>query len=299
MDVLDASIATGLRALTEFTLPLPDAATTIFNLEDYRVVETRILECGRRSIHVESTVESACPVYGVIATRRHSKRRQRLRDIPVAGPAEVVWIKVRYFCDERLCPRRTFCEATVQVPARARSTRRLHAALVAAVVSSGRAVTETAAPHGVSWWLVQKALTTAATKLPDIDALRPRMLGIDEHRFRSVRFFKDSVTNKWQRVEPWMTTIVDLDTGQILGVVDGRDHTGVGAWLLKRLLQWRLGVQVVAIDPSAAFRKALRMWLPRTAVTAVAISADSLIRPLSRVSTACRKESGRADSVQE
>jgi hypothetical protein len=25
-------------------------------------------------------------------------------------------------------------------------------------------------------------------------------------------------------------------------------------------------VQVVAIDPSAAFRKALRMWLPRTAV---------------------------------
>jgi transposase len=27
-----------------------------------------------------------------------------------------------------------------------------------------------------------------------------------------------------------------------------------------------LGVQVVAIDPSVAFRKALRMWLPRTAV---------------------------------
>jgi hypothetical protein len=23
---------------------------------------------------------------------------------------------------------------------------------------------------------------------------------------------------------PWMTTIVDLDTGQVLGVVDGRDH---------------------------------------------------------------------------
>jgi transposase len=34
-----------------------------------------------------------------------------------------------------------------------------------------------------------------------------------------------------------------------------------------RPLQWRLGVQVVGIDPSAAFRKALRMWLPRTAVS--------------------------------
>lgn len=63
-----------------------------------------------------------------------------------------------------------------------------------------------------------------------------------------------------------MTTIVDLDTGQVLGVVDGRDHRAVGDWLFARPLAWRLGVQVVAIDPSAAFRKASRMWLPRTAV---------------------------------
>ena len=32
-------------------------------------------------------------------------------------------------------------------------------------------------------------------------------------------------------------------------------------------LERRLGVQVVAIDPSAAFRKALRMWLPPAAVS--------------------------------
>lgn len=37
--------------------------------------------------------------------------------------------------------------------------------------------------------------------------------------------------------------------------------------MFARPLQWRLGVQVVAIDPSAVFRKALRMWLPRTAVS--------------------------------
>ena len=49
--------------------------------------------------------------------------------------------------------------------------------------------------------------------------------------------------------------------------MDGRDHKGVGDWLFARPLAWRLGVQVVAIDPSAAFRKALRMWLPRTAVS--------------------------------
>jgi transposase len=92
------------------------------------------------------------------------------------------------------------------------------------------------------------------------------MLSIDEHRFRSVRYFQDPGTKAWTRFEPWMTTTVDLDTGQVLGVVDGRDHKVVGDWLFARPLQWRLAVQVVAIDPSAAFRKALRMWLPRTAV---------------------------------
>jgi transposase len=67
-----------------------------------------------------------------------------------------------------------------------------------------------------------------------------------------------------------MTTIVDLDTGQVLGIVDGRDSEGVGNWLFARPLQWPLGVQVVAIDMSAVFRKALRMWLPRTAVSVAA-----------------------------
>ncbi|WP_275216574.1 hypothetical protein [Pseudarthrobacter sp. H3Y2-7] len=60
------------------------------------------------------------------------------------------------------------------------------------------------------------------------------MLGIDEHRYRSVRFFRDPATRAWKRYEPWMTTIVDLDTGQVLGIVDGRDSEGVGDWLFAR-----------------------------------------------------------------
>jgi transposase len=39
-----------------------------------------------------------------------------------------------------------------------------------------------------------------------------------------------------------------------------------GEWLFARPQDWRLALQVAAIGPSAAFRKALRMWLPRTAV---------------------------------
>lgn len=244
-----------------------DAATSIFNLPDYRVISTSLSPDGGRRVIVETDQPPGCPTCGVVASRRKERRFQRIRDIPVAGPVEVLWSKYRWYCEEPACERLSFFESTAQVPRRARSTGRLRDQLVDAVIRSGRAVSETAASFAVSWWMVRVALNEACfLTLPDVDQLSPRMLGIDEHRFRSVRYFQDPESKAWTRFEPWMTTIVDLDTGQVLGVVDGRDHKGVGDWLFARPLAWRLAVQVVAIDPSAAFRKALRMWLPRTAV---------------------------------
>ncbi|KRE71192.1 ISL3 family transposase [Arthrobacter sp. Soil762] len=253
--------------MTEPTGVASDAATSIFNLPDYHVISASVLADGRRRVIVETDQPPGCPTCGVVASRRKERRLQRIRDIPVAGAVEVLWSKYRWYCEERACARLSFFESTTQVPRRARSTGRLRDHVVDAVIRSGRAVSETAAAFGVSWWMVRAALNEACLlTLPDVDELSPRMLGIDEHRFRSVRFFRDLGSSSWIRHEPWMTTIVDLDTGRVLGVVDGRDHRGVGDWLFARPLDWRLGVQVVAIDPSAAFRKALRMWLPRTAV---------------------------------
>jgi hypothetical protein len=102
---------------------------------------------------------------------------------------ELVWVKRRGFCDQGRCPRGTFSEVTDQVLAYARSTARLAGALVAAVVVSGRAAREVARAHRVSWWLVASMLTAAAgVLLTDPDDVPVRRLGIDEHRYRSVRF---------------------------------------------------------------------------------------------------------------
>ncbi|MFF1880615.1 hypothetical protein ACFVVC_03995 [Pseudarthrobacter sp. NPDC058196] len=49
---------------------------------------------------------------------------------------------------------------------------------MATVIGSGRAAAGAATSFGVSWWLVQRALDSAALTLPDVDALAPRMLGI-------------------------------------------------------------------------------------------------------------------------
>jgi transposase len=274
-----------------------DAASVIFNLSEYRVVDAVDEPDGGRVVTVETTTAPGCPGCGVLATRRHSGRLQRVRDVVVAGYVSLWWAKRRWFCDEAGCARRTFSEATVQVPPYARSTTRLRAELVAAVVASGRAGSETARAHRVSWWLVADAVTAAALVLPDVDELVVRRLGIDEHRYRSVRFFRDPAGG-WRRFEPWMSTFVDADTGRVLGVVDGRDSASIKGWLAARSTAWREQVEVVAIDPSAPFRKAITEQLPRAAVSVdafhlVTLANDALTAVRQRVARQVKGRRGR------
>lgn len=275
--------------MIEPTGSLRDAASTIFNLPDYRVLNAVDLPDGDRQVLVESTAPPGCPSCGVVAVRVHSRREQAVADVPVGGLVQVVWAKRRWRCEEAACPRGTFWESTVQVPTRARSTSRLKDALVAAVISSGRSAAETARAHRVSWWAVQSALSAVAVLLPAVDQVLVRRLGIDEHRYRSVRFFRDTA-GTWRRFEPWMTTFVDLDTGQVLGVVDGRDTAGVAAWLTARSRGWREQVQVVAIDPSAAFRRAIATHLPGAAIS---VDAFHLVQLANQMLTGVRQRLAR------
>src|SRR4051812_10192009 len=133
-----------------------------------------------------------------------------------------------------------------------------------------RAGRRTVAAAGVARrWTVMSQVLFAGLMLTDPDALpagHVRRLGIDEHRYRSVRYFR-RVDGTWRRFEPWMSTVVDADTGRVLGGVDGRDNTGVARWLAARSQPWREAIEVVAIDPSAAFRRAVRTHLPHAAVS--------------------------------
>jgi transposase len=132
---------------------------------------------------------------------------------------------------------------------------------------------------------VQRTVNAAADRLTDPDTVGVRRLGIDEHRYRQVRLFRDP-EGGWRRYEPWMTTLVDADTGRVLGVVDGRDSAGVGAWLAARSVAWRAAVEVVAIDLSAAFRRALREHLPAAAVS---VDAFHLVKLANDMVTAVRQ----------
>jgi transposase len=275
-----------------------DAASVLFDLPGYRVEAAVDLPCGLRQVMiVAAAAESACPSCGVLSQRVHQRTRQRLRDVPVAGRVEVVLVKRRFACAERGCPRRTFVEVSDEVPLRARTTARLRAVVLDAVVRAGRVVSEVAQGHGLSWWTVQRTVLAAAVLLTNPDQVPVRRLGIDEHRYRSVRYYRDT-TGAWRRFEPWMTTLVDADTGRVLGVVDGRDSAGVGGWLAQRSTAWRDGVEVVAIDPSAAFRRAIRQQLPHAALSVdafhlVKLGNDMVTRVRQRVTREAKGRRGR------
>jgi transposase len=259
--------------VSEPTWPQPapsrDAASLIFNLPGYTVIDAVDLPLGGRRIVVRAAArDEGCPDCGVISTRVHAWASQRVKDIPAGGEVvEVVVRKPRWLCVEPACGRRTFVQVTDQLPFRARCLTRLRAAVLDAVVASGRAVDEVASAFAVAWATVQATINVAVMTLPAVDDVTVRLLGIDEHRFRTVRFFRDPDTSTWRRVEPWMTTLVNLQTGQVIGVVDGRDSAAVSTWLAARTPAWRERVEVVAIDPSAAFRATVTRALPTARVS--------------------------------
>jgi len=53
-----------------------------------------------------------------------------------------------------------------------------------------------------------------------------------------VRWCRDEAA-AWRRLEPWSVTFVDLSTGAVVGVVDGRDSAAVKASLTAQPRWWR------------------------------------------------------------
>ena len=166
--------------MTEPTCLQRDAASVIFNLPDYHVIDAVDLPSGGRRVIVQADmVADGCPDCGVVSARVHAWCRQRVKDIPHGGGIELIVVKPRLVCAEEACSRRTFTHATAELPVRARCTSRLRRGLLEAVIDHGRPVAAVAASFGVAWWTAQKTVNAAVDVLPDVDDMHVRQLGID------------------------------------------------------------------------------------------------------------------------
>ena len=105
-----------------------DGTTLLFGLPGVRVERVERLPDGARVVHVVTVSETAaaCPSCGVVSTSVKGQVATSPRDIPY-GQSRIIlrWNKTRWRCREDDCERGSFTQAIAQIPARARTTRRL------------------------------------------------------------------------------------------------------------------------------------------------------------------------------
>ena len=251
---------------------MDDRTALLFAQSDYRVLDVVLEPDGGRRVLVESVAdEGGCPACGVMSGLIKDRPTSQVKDLP-HGPVPMrrQVRKRRFTCAQRLCPRRSFTETTVQLPARARIATRLKVWVTAAVTTTNRAVSEVASNHGIAWGTVHRILVRAAADVLG-QAESTTMIGIDETRARNVRWTQQQdetvsgSTLTWRRSNPWMTSIVDLDRthrGGIIGLAAGRSGACVEGWLRLQTNEFRAAVTVVAIDPSAPYAAGIRRALP-------------------------------------
>jgi transposase len=248
---------------------MSDATSVLFGLEDeFRVLEVQRVDNTTVKVIIEQAARAGpCPGCGVFSGTVKDRPMMRLKDLPVSGQSvQLWWRKRRLICGEGLCPHKTFTQVSAAVRPRARVTERLRRRVATAIASGNRAVSEVASEYGVSWPTAHKALVAAATRwLPE--PTPTSRLGIDETRFRSVRWVLDGIV--WKRSDPWLTSFVDCSSdgpGSLLGLAPGRTGACVREWLGEQTEEFQNAIKIVVIDPSAPYASGIRAALPKVKI---------------------------------
>ena len=249
-----------------------DATTILFGLAGLRVVDVVRGAGGARVVQVVTAPDAApaaasCPLCGVLSVSVRQRRITRPRDVPLGEePLAVRWHKVQYACREVLCARRAFTEQVPEVPAGARVTGRLRRH-VAGRVADGLAVS--VAADGLLSWPIAHAAWVAHADAMLVEPELVRVLGIDETRRGKPVWVLAPDGKGWVKTERFETNFVDLGGCQgLLGQAAGRTKANAVAWLQERGQAWQDHVQIVAMDPCAAYRAAVREALPNALIVA-------------------------------
>ena len=187
----------------------------------------------------------------------HGQREVLLVDLPVFGrPARLAWRKQRWSCPNRSCPIVTWTEQDPQIASErcALTTRAARWATVQ-VGKHGRAVSEVADDLGCDWHTVNDAVMLFGQVLIDDPARFGTVVavGLDETLYKREGRY---------RKQCWSTQIVDVQRGQLLDVVAGREAVVCCAWFAERSLAWRDGIRWATLDLSSSYRVVLNTMLP-------------------------------------
>lgn len=209
----------------------------------FDVVSVVATETGTQiTIRLESGGGS-CPDCAFESRSVHSTYERKLRDLPILGRPVVVLVQVRRFrCKNPRCPRKTFAESLgLFARPHAQRTERLTMQLLSLVLTtSSRTAAHLAEQMGIQT-SPRTLLRTVNRKERSVSA--PRVLGIDDFALRRGRTYG--------------TVLCDLESGQPVDILFGRNAETVYDWLKKHP-----GVEIVARDRATAYAEAVRRAAP-------------------------------------
>jgi transposase len=159
-----------------------------------------------------------CPDCQRRTRRVHSRYRRTVRDLPCAGVAVVLQLRVRRFvCRNRRCPRRIFCERLPNLVKRhGRLTCRLEGALQhVGMALGGEAGSRLAARLAMP--VSPAGLLQLVRRLPAPDVHVGAIVGVDDWARRKGRTFG--------------TIVVDLEAHRPVELLGDRSVTELAAWL--------------------------------------------------------------------
>ena len=214
-------------------------------------------------VHIELERDVVgCPSCGVVA-RVQGRHGVRLIDLSMVGrKVALVWNKRRFICLQPECEKRTWTEVDHRIAApRLALTDRAGRWATFQVGANGRSVLEVAVDLGCDWHTINDAVLAYGEALIEHPGRFGDVasLGLDEHLM--VR------TGERHKLE-FVTTIVDVQRGQLLDVVEDRMAKAPKKWLKDRGAKWCTGVTAGAIDLSATYKSVFDEVLPHATLVA-------------------------------
>ena len=195
---------------------------------------TTTLRCVAVTL-VATAPTATCPLCGHRTARVHSRYSRTLADLPWAGAAVRLTLRVRkFFCTLAACPRRVFTERLPDLAAPyARKTARLADILrLVGFALGGEAGARLVARLGMA--ASPRTLLRLLRRTPPVERPTPRVLGVDEWAFR--------------RGCRAGTILVDLERHQPVDLLAESSDAAFAAWLREHP-----GVEIISRDRGAAY----------------------------------------------
>jgi transposase len=200
-------------------------------------------------VEVQTTATVAgCSACGVRAKPK-DRRWVTLRDAPSGDRAvRLRWRKRIWSCADPHCEVRTWTEQSFLAEPRRMLTARAGQWACDRLAAIEGTPSSIARGFGVSWSTVWTAVERIArARVDDSERVGPvAVVGFDE-----------TVMSPAHRRRRFVTAVVDVATGQLLDVFEGRDAGHLRAWMSELPLSWLAQVQVVSVDPHEGYRSAV------------------------------------------